>query len=238
VPETPANVVERWSSLLGQSKDPLSEGMAKDLLKDYGIRVPRGSVVFTLEEAKIAASKIGYPVVLKIHSSKITHKTETGGVKLNLQDETAVTRAFSELEPLAKKAGSDEGFLLEEMIGPGVEFILGMQADPTFGPVIMLGLGGIFAEVFKDITFRLPPFDSQEARAMVQEVRGSKLLSGFRGKPKSDVDALVDALSRLGRLAQDLSEVVSEIDINPLAILEQGKGVVALDALVIPALAR
>jgi acyl-CoA synthetase (NDP forming) len=234
LPVVASDVVKKWQNFVNNQKESLSEKVAKDLLKDYGIRVPKGAIVFTLEEAKKAASKIGYPVVLKIHSSKITHKTEAGGVKLNLADEAALVRAFSDLQNLAKKADTKEGFLLEEMIGLGVEVILGMQTDPIFGPVIMLGLGGIFTELFKDVTFRLPPFSSQQARAMIDEIRGAKLLFGFRGKPRCDIDALVDALSRIARLAQDLSGVVSQIDINPLLVLEEGMGVVALDALFIP----
>jgi acyl-CoA synthetase (NDP forming) len=203
-------------------------------LEDYGIRVPRRSVVSNLQEAKEAAVKIGYPVVLKIQSCKIMHKTEAGGVKLNLSNEKMVSRAFSDLENLARRIGSSEGFLLEEMVHPGIEMILGMKRDDLFGPVIMFGLGGIFTEVFKDVTLRLPPINPREAMGMIQEIRGAKLLDGFRGNPKGDVDALIDAISRMSRLAQDLSEVISQIDINPLVVLEEGSGVVALDALFVP----
>jgi acetate---CoA ligase (ADP-forming) len=226
-------IVKKWQDFFTDGKEPFTEKVGKNLLADYGIRVPKGTVVFSLEEAQKAARVMGYPVVLKIHSSKITHKTEVGGVKLNLADETALRHAFSDLEKVAKRVGSDEGFLIEEMIAPEMEMILGMKKDPTFGPVIMLGLGGIFTELFKDVTFRVAPFSPREARAMVQEIRGAKLLSGFRGKPKCDLEALVDTISRMARMAQDLSSVVSQIDINPMAILAEGKGVVALDTLFI-----
>lgn len=228
------NVPQKWQRILSHKKEPLSEKVAKDLLEDYGIRVPRRSVVFTLEEAKEAALNIGYPVVLKIQSSKVLHKTEAGGVKLNLSDEKVLARAFADLEDLAKQVNPNEGFLLEEMVSLGVEMIVGMKRDDLFGPVIMLGLGGILTELFKDVTLRLPPISSQEAKEMIQEIRGSKLLYGFRGNPNSDVDALVDALLRMSRLSQDLSGIISQIDINPLVVLEEGKGVMALDALFIP----
>jgi acyl-CoA synthetase (NDP forming) len=120
------------------------------------------------------------------------------------------------------------------MVSLGVEMIVGMKRDDLFGPVIMLGLGGILTELFKDVTLRLPPISSQEAKEMIQEIRGSKLLYGFRGNPNSDVDALVDAILRMSRLSQDLSGIISQIDINPLVVLEEGKGVMALDALFVP----
>jgi acetyltransferase len=227
-------VTQSWRHRLSINKGRVSEKEAKDLLEDYGIRVPRRSVVSNLQEAKEAAVKIGYPVVLKIQSCKIMHKTEAGGVKLNLSNEKMVSRAFSDLENLARRIGSSEGFLLEEMVHPGIEMILGMKRDDLFGPVIMFGLGGIFTEVFKDVTLRLPPINPREAMGMIQEIRGAKLLNGFRGNPKGDVDALIDAISRMSRLAQDLSEVISQIDINPLVVLEEGSGVVALDALFVP----
>lgn len=227
-------VAQKWGHLLGVKRGRLSEKEAKDLLEDYGIRVPRRDVVSNLKEAREAALKIGYPVVLKIQSPKIMHKTEVGGVKLNLSDERALARAFADLQDLAKRFDSNEGFLLEEMVGLGVEMILGMKRDDLFGPVIMLGLGGILTEIFKDMTLRLPHISYQEAKAMIQEIRGSKLLDGFRGNPRGDVDALVDAILRISRLSQDLSGVISLIDINPLVVLEEGKGVMALDALFIP----
>jgi acetyltransferase len=227
-------IIRKWKRLLSNQKETLTEKVAKDFVEDYGIQIPKGTVVFTLDEAKQAAQQIGYPVVLKIQSSKIFHKTDLGAVKLNLRDESALGQAFSDLEKLAQKLDSHEGFLAEEMIEPGVEMILGITKDSLLGQVIMIGLGGIFTELYKDVTFRLLPIHRHHAQAMIEEIRGSKLLHGFRGKTRGDINALTDAILRMARLAQDNADFFSQMEINPLVVLPEGKGAVALDALFIP----
>ena len=224
---------EKWRRFFSREEPAILEGEAKELLADYGIRVPRGCSVSTVQEAKSAASEIGYPVVLKIQSAKILHKTEAAGVKLNLRDENDLTEAFRDLEALAHEVGAHPHFLLEEMIKPGVEMILGMKRDAIFGPVLAVGAGGIFTELYRDIALRVLPLNREDAEEMVAEVRGSVLLHGFRGRAEADADALCEAILRLARLSADLYPFISQIDINPLVVLGKGQGVVALDALFI-----
>jgi len=234
LPPTEPGVIEKWKKVFSSGSEGMSEAVAKELLSDYGIRTPAGAVVFNAEEARTAAEKIGYPVVAKINSAKIQHKSEIGGVKLGLSNEAELTEAVSGLEELAGRAGSDEGFLIEEMVESGTELIVGVNKDPFFGAVLMIGMGGVFTELFKDVTFGMPPVGKERAAKMIDEIRASKLLHGFRGRPNADVAALVDTLTRISRLALDFSDEISQLDLNPLVVMEAGKGVAALDALVIP----
>ncbi|MFH1652082.1 MAG: acetate--CoA ligase family protein [Chloroflexota bacterium] len=235
LPLVPQEVRERWRERFCSGKDMILEGTAKDLLDDYGIRTPRRAVVRTLGEAKTAAASIGYPLVLKIQSAQLLHKTEAGGVKLNLGDELELARAFGELQQLASGLDPQATFLLEEMVRPGVEMILGLKRDELFGPVLLLGAGGIYTELYRDIALRALPLASYDADAMIREVRAFALLNGFRGRVQGDVVALADAVLMFAELAADLAPFVAQIDINPLVILEQGGGVVALDALFLTA---
>jgi acetyltransferase len=193
-------------------------------------------VVATPEEAVEAAQGIGYPVVLKILSPDVQHKTEISGVRVGLEDESAVVRAFREVTEAARKHHSQvrlEGALVQEMIpADAVEVILGVLQDPDFGPVVVFGSGGILVELLRDSSLRLPPLSHEEALKMIHETRGRRLLQGFRGRPPADIDALVDALVRLSQLAVDLGDLVSALDINPLMVLPKGQGVRAVDALV------
>lgn len=222
--------------LTGRTRD-LNEADGKRLLAAYGIAVTREALARNAGEAASAATSIGYPVVMKIQSADIPHKTEAGGVRIGVAEAAAASVAFDEIVANARThapGAAIDGVLVQEMVGGGTELILGVQNDPLFGPAIMVGLGGIFAEVMKDVAFRLAPLMRSDAEAMVRELRGFALLDGARGRPKADVAAVVDTLLRLSALAVDLRESLGELDINPLAVLPAGQGVRALDALVKP----
>jgi len=215
----------------------VAEHEAKKILAAYGIPVTREELAKSAQEAVAIAKRIGYPVAIKVQSPDISHKTEAKAVKLGIATDAALTAAYDEVSANAKayKPGAKiEGVLVQEMVGEGVEAILGVTNDPLFGPAVMFGLGGIFAEVLKDVSFRLAPVTPSVAREMVQEIAGYKVLAGARGKPPADVDALVDAIVRLSALAVDLKDHVAELDINPLFVFAKGKGVKAADALIKP----
>ena len=205
----------------------LSEYDSKRLLAAYGIPVTQEQLVTKRGQAVKAAEAIGFPVVMKVSSPTILHKSDLGLVKVGVSSPKEVKDVFDEL----MAAESAEGVLVSEMVSDGVETVVGVAQDDLFGPTIMFGLGGVFVEVLKDVTFRVPPFDRDEARRMVEEVKGFPLLTGARGKPKADVKALVDVILKVQRLAIDLADVVAELDINPLVV--RSNGVVALDALVV-----
>jgi len=225
-----------WRKKLQGMQGTLSEVEGRQLLAAYGIPGPREAAVATAEEAVEAAQGIGYPVVLKILSPDIQHKTEIGGVRVGLEDEMAVVTAFREVMEAARRHHPQarlEGAVIQEMISEGaVEVILGVLQDPDFGPVVVFGSGGILVELLKDSSLRLPPLSHEEALEMIYETRGRRLLQGFRGRPPADIDALADALVRVSQLAVDLGDLVSALDINPLMVLPKGQGVRAVDALV------
>jgi acetyltransferase len=214
----------------------LSEVEGRALLAAYGIPGPREAVATTTKEAAKAAQHIGYPVVLKILSPDVQHKTEIGGVRVGLRDEAAVVTAFRQVMEAARRHHPQarlEGVVIQEMIpAEAVEVILGVLRDPDFGPVVVFGSGGILVELLEDSSLRLPPLSREEALEMIHETRGARLLQGFRGRPPADVDALADALMRLSQLAVDLGDLIAALDINPLMVLPRGQGVRAVDVLV------
>lgn len=224
-------------ALLAGRRTDLAEYEAKRVLADYGIAVTKEKLATSADEARKLAAEIGFPVALKVQSADIPHKTEAGGVRIGLADANAVAQAYEDIlassRAYAPQAKID-GVLVQSMVSGGVEIILGVNNDPLFGPAIMFGLGGIFAEVMKDVTFRLAPLSRFDAEEMIREVRAFPLLDGARGKPKADIAALADAIVRLSALAMDLKDEVAEIDINPLFVLPAGQGVVAGDALIKP----
>jgi acetate---CoA ligase (ADP-forming) len=164
--------------------------------------------------------------VLKASSAGIAHKSDAGLVMVGLQSATEVRAAYAAIAP-----HSDGAVLVSELVAGGIECVVGVSHDDLFGPTVMFGLGGVFVEVFEDVTFRVPPFTKDEARRMVGEVKGAALLRGARGRPKGDVNALVDTVMKVQRLAVDCTAEIAELDINPLVVLP--KGVVALDALIV-----
>jgi acetate---CoA ligase (ADP-forming) len=179
-------------------------------------------------EAGRAASRIGFPVVMKASGATLLHKSDRGLVRVGIASEREAREAYSELMEAAPEA---DGILVCEQISGGVETVVGVVQDELFGPAVMFGLGGIAVEVFRDVTFRVPPFDKAEARRMIEEIRSVSLLKGARGKPKANLNALVDVLMKVQRLAMDLSGDIAELDINPLVALPDRA--VALDALVV-----
>jgi acetyltransferase len=214
----------------------LDEHTSKKLLACYGIPSCREKLTSSEEEAVLAAQELGYPVVLKVCSAEIPHKSELGLVKVSLSNSEEVRRAYQNLMMTLKQKAPQaklQGILVQEMITEGVEMALGVIQDSRFGPVILCGLGGIFIEILKDISWRMAPVNPPQARSMLQELQGYPLLTGVRGKPPADLEALIDTIVRLSQLAMELSEEVKEIDLNPLMVLSQGKGVKTVDALMI-----
>ena len=217
--------------------ETVGEFEAKRILASAGIPVTREELVTDADaDGAVAAWRgIGGPVVLKIASADITHKTEIGGVLLNLDGEAAVRDGFDTLIERAKAAKPDariDGVIVAEMAASGVETVMGVVSDPVFGPAVMFGLGGIFVEVLKDVTFRLAPFGVDEARRMIDEIQGRAMLDGVRGAPACDIDSLAEALSRLSVFADANRDRIESIDVNPFIALP--KGAVAVDALIIP----
>lgn len=215
-----------------ESKTSLSEMDAKQILSTYGFSMPKTALARTGEEAVRAAREIGFPVALKVVSPDISHKTDAGGVMLNLNSPEEVKRAFSEIVLAVKEkapSASIYGVSVQEMIRGARETIIGFTRDPQFGPLLMFGLGGIYVEILKDVTFRIAPVTRREATKMVREVRAYPLLRGVRGEPAADVPALVDSILALAQLALDFPEI-TEAEINPLLVRPEGKGVVAVDA--------
>ena len=220
---------------LARLEKNISEFEAKSILSAAGIPANREFLTQSCEEAIEAQKTIDGPVVLKVASPDIPHKTEIGGVLLNLTTKEEVEESYQKLitnvQSNAPKAKID-GIIVAEMITGGIETVLGVTKDPVFGPTVMFGLGGVFVEVLKDVTFRVAPFGPEEAHRMIDEIRGRAVLDGARGAPPADIDALANAISRLSIFAAENSDTIQTIDINPFLALP--KGAVAVDALIIP----
>ncbi len=216
--------------------DRLSEHQAKSILSKAGISFPREALARPNDDAGAIAETIGFPVVLKVCSPDIAHKTEIGGVVVGIRNQQDARQAAATILGNAREHRPDarlEGVLISPMITGGVETIMGVMRDPTFGPVVMFGLGGIFVEVLKDVTFRVAPFDLDEAHRMIREIRGYALLEGVRGAAPSDVGALAKMLSDLSRFAAANADVIDSIDLNPVLAMPKGRGALALDALLV-----
>ncbi|MER6130671.1 acetate--CoA ligase family protein [Streptomyces sp. NPDC001815] len=212
----------------------LSEHAAKQLLRAYGIRVPREQLVTSAAAAVRAAGLVGYPVVMKASGARLAHKTELGLVKIGLTSASQVRDAYRELTDIARYEDvSLDGVLVCQMVEPGVEMVVGVTHDDLFGPTVTVGLGGVLVEVLRDTAVRVPPFGEDQARTMLDELRGRALLDGVRGRPPADLDALVEVVLRVQRMALELDGELSELDINPLMVLPRGQGAVALDALAV-----
>ncbi|MFF3613617.1 acetate--CoA ligase family protein [Streptomyces sp. NPDC002580] len=231
-PRTPSPSFRKAQALMRPGQQ-LSEHGAKQLLRAYGIRVPREQLVTSAAAAVRAASQVGYPLVMKASGAQIAHKTELGLVKIGLTSASQVRDAYRELTDIARYEGiSLDGVLVCQMVERGVEMVVGVTHDRLFGPTVTVGLGGILVEVLRDAAVRVPPFGEDQALAMLAELRGRALLDGVRGGPPVDVDALVEVVIRVQRMALELGDDISELDINPLMVLPRGQGAVALDALV------
>ena len=213
----------------------LPEYAARSLLSAYGISFPKVVRVTRVDEAVRAADGIGYPVVLKVASPDISHKTDVGGVAVGIEDAEQLRAAWERMERSVKSAAPSarvEGFEVEAQVQGGKEVLVGVQRDPDFGPIVVFGMGGIYVEVLRDVTFRLAPVRPLSVQRMVESIKTFALLKGVRGEAPSDLDALEEAIERISQLATDLPQVV-ELDLNPLIVRPKGQGVVAVDARVV-----
>lgn len=214
-------------------KRSLTEPEARDLLSEYGLPLAGNIVATNAQEAVTAATEIGFPVVLKIVSPDIVHKTEAGGVKVGLGSPEDVSAAFETIIARAKsyKAHADiHGVMVTPMAEAGLEVIIGALRDPQFGPVVMFGLGGVLVEIFRDVSFRVAPLTRADALGMLDEIKSAPLLKGYRGDTPKDTEALVQALLTVSKVMEENSEI-KEIDLNPIFVY--GSGMVAVDARVI-----
>jgi acetyl coenzyme A synthetase (ADP forming)-like protein len=204
---------------------------AASLLREYGIPSVKTATAFSAEEAARMAGKTGFPLVMKIRSSSIVHKTDVGGVVLDVTSEKEVVDSFNEMKVRLKDSGSEEemeGVILQPMARKGLEVIIGMSHDPLFGPLIMVGLGGVLVELFKDVAFSLHPLTDMDCRRMVKQLKSFPLLEGWRGSPPRDIEAIINVLLRFSALVEDFPEI-DQMEINPLIVYEKGEGCMAVD---------
>jgi acyl-CoA synthetase (NDP forming) len=223
--------------LLEAARTALCEWEARPVLAAYGIGTePAGTLVTSAAEAVAAARTFGGSVALKIQSPDLLHKTEAGAVALNLSSAQEVQVAYERVLAGARRHAPDArilGVLVQPMAPPGREVILGVKRDATFGPLVMVGLGGVAVEVLKDVALAPVPLTPADARELLGRLKGAALLEAQRGAPPADVDALVDLMVRLSRFAADHAETVAEIDLNPVLVHDRGKGVSVVDALMV-----
>jgi len=212
------NLKEMFDSTLALDQKVITEESSKKLLADYGIKVPPYALVTTPGEAEKKATEIGFPLVAKVVSPEILHKTDVKGVKVGIKSGSEAEAVFSEMYDRLSKQYQIKGILLEKMVPPGIEIIIGLQNDAQFGPVLMVGLGGIFTEVFQDVSFRVLPINENDAEEMLTDLKGSKLLKGFRGSEAIDIGVLKDALLKIVRLGIDLAPYFESVDFNPVIL--------------------
>ena len=214
-----------------EKRSALLEEEGQEILRAYGFPLPASKLAKSKKEAVAASKKIGYPVVLKIASPQIIHKSDAGGVKVNLQNAKDVENAFDTIIKNAKKYNKKadiKGVLVVEMVKGGKEMIIGSKLEPGFGPVVMLGMGGIYVEVLKDVTFKLAPMTNIEADDMISSIKTKKILEGVRGEKPSDIKKLSECIQRLSQLVSDFNEI-KELDMNPVLVMEKNKGCRVLD---------
>ena len=206
----------------------ITEESSKSILKSYGVKVPPFALATSAEDAAKQAKKIGFPLVMKVVSPQILHKTDVGGVKVGINNVADVKKTFNDMYGrLSKKKGVNvKGILLEKMVPKGVELIVGIQNDPQFGPMIMAGLGGVMTEVFKDVAFRMLPITTSDAKSMINELKGSKLLKGFRGSAPVDLNMVAKMLVNIGKLGVDNADYINSIDFNPVIVYPKSHFVV------------
>lgn len=220
--------MEIIAKALAEGRKMLSEYESKQVLAAYGVPVTREILVRTREEAAAAAGEIGYPLVVKGCSSEIAHKTEQGLIVTGVRDEADAIEAFDRIiGPVSRTGG---GVLIQEMISGKRELVAGMTRDPQFGPSVMFGLGGIFTEILRDVSFRVAPLEKRDALEMMDEIKGRKILDAVRGMPAADRESLANILVGVGRIGLD-HQAVLEIDINPIILA--GSAPVAVDALIV-----
>ena len=212
-----------------------TEAFSKSLLQAYGIPTTREELATSSAGAITAAVRIGYPVVLKGMSRQLPHKTDVGIVHLNLRDKEMVATAYADIvRRVAELPNAQlDGVLIQEMVTQGTEVIVGFSQDPQFGPIVLFGLGGIFVEALQDVVVRVAPLSRRDAEAMVETIKGAKVLQGARNRPPADTEAIIDLLLRVSQMAVDLEDQIVELDLNPVVVFERGKGLKAVDALAI-----
>jgi acetyltransferase len=226
-----ATVRQVIDKVLDDGRVSIGDAEAREILVAYGLKIPPSHLAKTADEAVEIASEMGYPVVLKVASPDILHKTDVGGVKVGLADAEAVRDAFDLITYRSQRYLPEArlwGCLVQKMVPRGLEVLIGMNRDPQFGPLVTFGLGGIYVETLKDVAFRVAPFSRLEATDMIHEIRANALLDGVRGQPPSDKSALIDALMRIGQLVLDFPEI-AELDINPYMLYSDGQGGIAID---------
>jgi acyl-CoA synthetase (NDP forming) len=218
---------------LGRGTQP--EWLGKKVLASAGIRVPDGELAGTLDKALTVARRIGYPVVLKAQAAALSHKTEAGGVILNIADDNALRAAWDTLSANIARAAPGvtlDGVLVEKMSPKGIELMIGAKRDPGWGTVLLVGLGGVWVEALSDVHLLPVDADRNLIAESLGKLRSAKILAGVRGAPSADVEAIVDAVVGVGRLMQTVPEIV-DIDVNPLMVHGRGQGATALDALIV-----
>ena len=199
---------------LTKKKGALAENEVKDLLKEYGIRTTNYKVV--KEESDLENLGLKFPVALKVCSNKILHKTDVGGVKLNIENKEELVKTFKEF----KKKFPNENLLIDQMEEKGVEIIIGLVQDPTFGLTLMAGIGGIYTELYKDVTFRVVPLDRIAAEEMVEEIKGKKLLEGFRNIP-ANKKLVIDLILKTSKIGEELMDHIDQMDLNPVFVYKE-----------------
>jgi acetate---CoA ligase (ADP-forming) subunit beta len=216
-----------------QGRTLLSEIESKEILKEAGIDTTSIKLASTEKEAISISQIFGYPIVLKIASPDITHKSDVGGVKVGLKDATEVSKAYKEIMDSVKQKDPSarvDGVSVQNMARPGIEIIIGMTRDPQFGPVLMFGLGGVWVEVLKDVSFRIVPLTRNDASSMIKEIRGAKLLEGYRNSEPANINILEDMLLKLSEFLEKTPEI-KEMDLNPIFAYKDGA--VAVDARIV-----
>ncbi len=223
------DISELLKNKLGSNQTVLTEFESKNLLKEIGIPIPEQELAVTKEETIAVAKKIGFPVVLKLMAEDIVHKSDTGAVKLNINNEAEIATAYDELMKIPSQ--SEKSISVQKMaVEPITELIIGMTTDAQFGPALMFGIGGILVELLEDVSFRIAPITEYDAREQIHEIKGFPILDGYRGKPKADLDAIVNTLLKISDLVIKHEEI-NEMDLNPVFIYESG--LVCVDARII-----
>ncbi len=223
------NISELLKNKIESNQTVLTEFESKNLLKKIGIPIPEQELATTKEETIAAAKKIGFPVVLKLMAEDIVHKSDTGAVKLNINNEVEIANAYDELMKISSQ--SEKSISVQKMADePITELIIGMTTDAQFEPALMFGIGGILVELLEDVSFRIAPITEYDAREQIHEIKGFPILDGYRGKPKADLDAIVNTLLKISDLVIKHEEI-NEMDLNPVFIYENG--LVCVDARII-----
>ena len=223
------NISELLKNKLESNEMVLTEFESKELLKGIGIAIPEQELTATKEETVTAANKIGFPVVMKLIAEDIVHKSDTGAVKLNIKNEDETIAAYDDLMKIPSQ--SKKTISVQKMADePITELIIGMTTDAQFGPALMFGIGGILVELLEDVSFRIAPITEYDAREQIHEIKGFPILDGYRGKPKADIDAIVNTLLKISDLVIEHEEI-NEMDLNPVFIYENG--LICVDARII-----